>query len=332
MTKDINKICIIGAGCWGTALAHLLCHPQTQVSLVSATGRSLKEMKETLFHPKLPLKLNERIRFEDNVTQAAKNADLIFLAVKSAHLKETARKLSPEIRDVPIISLTKGLDSETGETMCEILEKDFDKVAALSGGSHAEEVIQGLPFTLTLGLPKKEVQIKGMSFLDYVLNLFSGTQASIDVSEDRRGVEVAAAVKNVVAIAAGIADGLSLGDNFRSSLITKGLSEVAMLGQSLDCRLETFYGYAGLGDLLATALSEHSRNRKFGLALGRGLSVEEAKKNVGTVVEGLDALEGIMRLEEKYGLKLTLPHVVEDIVRGNRSPERIKDVIRRIHS
>ena len=319
MSETKKKVCIVGAGTWGCAMAHILSLAGADVTLVSASGKSLEEIRKHGLNDKLPVPLSKTICFEDSLESAVQASDIIFLATKSDYVRTVAKKLKPIAGARPIVSLVKGLDPDTGLTVSEVLSEDFSVVCVLSGGSHAEEVIRGLPFSLTLGIPKVGAQVAGLPLEDYVFALFKQTQVSLTVSRDMKGIEIAAALKNIIAIAVGISDGLELGDNFRSTLIVSGLKEIAMLGDKLNFSAETIYGNAGLGDLLATALSRNSRNRNFGFALGKGQTVEQALKNVGMVVEGMKAVRGALCLSKQAGIRMPFVETVKEIAEG-RAP------------
>ena len=305
-----TSVCIIGMGAWGSALACILAQTGTFVNLISASGRSSKP--KYLPNNSLFLTVNGEIE------EAVRKSSLIFLAPSSQHFRKVAAAIHPFVTNQGVISLTKGIEPNSGKTMSQILLESFDNVGVLSGGSHAEEVIMNLPFYLTLGFNSKNEYLPVS-----VEEIFKSTNASIELTEDMKGIELAAALKNIVAVSIGISDGLGLGDNFRSTLIVKGLQEISRFGKSLGCDLATFYSYAGLGDLIATSLSEHSRNRKFGFLLGQGVTLSEAKNKVGAVVEALYAIQGARTLIKREGISSHYFDVMSEILTNSTNPKKI---------
>ena len=319
MNSSKVRVAIVGAGSWGCALAHVLANAGAKVTVFSASGKSLESLRTERKLAKLPVLLSERIIFSELHEDSFQNQDIVLIATKSDHVRTVAERLRNIGVNQPVVSLSKGLDPFTGQTMSEVLEEFFPVVAVLSGGSHAEEVVKGLPFSLTLGIDGSKNESGNLKLKELVLKLFHGTAAKIDTTTDRRGVEFAATIKNVIAIAVGIADGLQLGDNFRSALMVEGLKETAKLGKALNCRIETLYGNAGLGDLLATALSKHSRNRQFGIRIGEGYTSEKARESIGMVVEGLTALDGVLFLSKKLNVRVNFAEKIKRIIE-NKEP------------
>ena len=305
-----TRVCIIGMGAWGSALACILAQTGTFVNLISASGKSSK--------PKYFLNNAQFLTVNEGIEEAVKNSSIIFLAPSSQHFRKVASSVHPFVTNQAVISLTKGIEPTSGKTMSQILVESFDDVGVLSGGSHAEEVIMNLPFCLTLGFYSKNKYLPIS-----VKELFKSTNASVELTDDMKGIELAAALKNIVAVSIGISDGLGLGDNFRSTLIVKGLQEISRLGKSLGCDLTTFYGYAGLGDLIATSLSEHSRNRKFGFLLGQGMTLSEAKNKVGAVVEAVYAIQGAQTLIKMEGMSSRYFDVMGEILTNSTNPKKI---------
>ena len=255
------------------------------------------------------------------LADALANAPVVFLAVASPFVRAAARELARSFaprQPALVISLAKGLEPHAGRRLSEVILDEWPGVplCVLSGGSHAEEVALDLPFSLVAASAQQDVAQKTAA-------LFAGTPAFVTPTTDVLGVELSAAFKNIVAIAAGIGDGLRLGDNFRGALITQGLAELADLLRVAGASSETVLGPAGLGDLLATALSSHSRNRRFGLAIGRGLSCDDARKSVGMVVEGLHAIDGALQLAQRLGLTLRFAQTLRTITTGSAPPAAI---------
>lgn len=305
-----TRVCIIGMGAWGSALACILAQTGTFVNLISASGRSSK--------PKYLPTNSQLLKVNGKIEEAVRNSSVIFLAPSSQHFRKVAVAIHPFVTNQGVISLTKGIEQVSGKTMSQILLESFDNVGVLSGGSHAEEVIMNLPFSLTLGFSSKNEYLPIS-----VKEIFKSTNASVELTEDMKGIELAAALKNIVAVSVGISDGLGLGDNFRSTLIVKGLQEISRLGKSMGCDHATFYGYPGLGDLIATSLSEHSRNRKFGFLLGQGMSLSDAKNKVGAVVEALYAIQGARTLIKMAGVSSHYFDVMSEILTNSTNPKKI---------
>jgi glycerol-3-phosphate dehydrogenase (NAD(P)+) len=319
----LPRIAILGAGTWGWALAGLFAKEHFPVSIWTATGRNLRVLQETHVHPKLPdIQISPSVAVTDDMGKALKDADIVIFATASPYMREVARKAAKFVTAPLAISVTKGLEPDTTLTMTEVLAEEIPeaRLCTLSGGSHAEEVIRGLPFALTLAAKDDETPRR-------LKNLLSGVDVGLHHTKDIKGVEIGAALKNILAIAAGIGDGQNLGDNFRSALVTRGLYEMTRLGQACGCRLETFYEDCCLGDLLATAFSPHSRNRNFGLLIGKGFSREESLEKIGMVVEGLNAITGAIQLGERYGVETPFFETVRDIVAGKLPRENIVKLI-----
>lgn len=255
------------------------------------------------------------------LADALHDAPVVFLAVASPFVRAAARELAQcfdQNQPALVISLAKGLEPRTGRRLSEVILNEWSEapLCVLSGGSHAEEVAQDLPFSLAAASDQQDVARK-------TADLFAGTPALVTPTTDVLGVELSAAFKNIVAMAAGISDGLELGDNFRGALIAQGLAELSALLRAAGASSETVLGPAGLGDLLATALSSHSRNRRFGLAIGRGLSCDAARKSIGMVVEGLHAIDGALLLAQRLGLTLRFAQTLQAITTGSAPPAAV---------
>ena len=282
------EVGIIGAGSWGTALSLLLYKNGNQVTVWSALENEIQMLKEEREQKdKLPgVKLPEDMIFTTNLEEAIKGKDVLVLAVPSPFTRSTSAKMKPYVKDGQIIvNVAKGIEETTLMTLSEIIEEEIPQanVAVLSGPSHAEEVGRGLPTTIVAGSKDKATA-------EYLQNLFMSEVFRVYTSSDVLGIELGAALKNVVALAAGIADGLGYGDNTKAALITRGIAEIARLGIVMGGRIETFYGLTGIGDLIVTCASMHSRNRRAGILIGKGATMEEAMAEVKMVVEGVYSL------------------------------------------
>ncbi len=274
------KLAVLGAGTWGTVLAHLAA-PCAEVHLYSATGRNIKALREDRRHPKLPgFILDPRVVVKDKLDEELGRADAVILVVASRYIREAARKAARYLSPDPVICIaSKGLEAGSSKTLSQVTAEELPHadICVLSGGSHAEEAANNLPFGVCLaGSPRSREVIK---------KIFARARCRIAEQDDVLSLERFGAVKNLIAIAAGIAEGLALGDNFRACFLTDALAEARRF---VGASAEEVLSYGALGDLLATALSSHSRNFRYGCWLGQGLSPEKALAEVDMVVEGLN--------------------------------------------
>lgn len=308
-----TKIGILGAGTWGIALAKLLCNAGHDVVVWSAIEKEIDILSSTRIHPNLPgVELPEKLAYTKNIEDACKDQDIILFAVPSVFVRATAKRVAPYIVDGQIIvDVAKGIEEETLFTMTEIIADELKnptiKLVALSGPTHAEEVVRDLPTTIISASEDIETA-------EYVQKVFNTERMRVYTNTDIRGVELCGALKNVIALASGIATGLGCGDNAKAALITRGIAEICRLGMAMGCNDQTFSGLAGIGDIIVTATSMHSRNNRCGMLLGKGVPVEEATKQVGMVVEGLNALPAAMKLAEKYGVEMPIVETVDSVV------------------
>ena len=308
-----TKIGILGAGTWGIALAKLLCNAGHDVVVWSAIEKEIDVLSSTRIHPNLPgVELPEKLAYTKNIEDACKDKDIILFAVPSVFVRATAKRVAPYIVDGQIIvDVAKGIEEETLFTMTEIIADELKnptiKLVALSGPTHAEEVVRDLPTTIISASEDIETA-------EYVQKVFNTERMRVYTNTDIRGVELCGALKNVIALASGIATGLGCGDNAKAALITRGIAEICRLGKAMGCNDQTFSGLAGIGDIIVTATSMHSRNNRCGMLLGQGVPVEEATKQVGMVVEGLNALPAAMKLAEKYGVEMPIVETVDSVV------------------
>lgn len=308
----MSKVGIIGAGSWGCALAWLLHNNGNQVTVWSIMEEEIQMLKETHEHKdKLPgVILPDDMEFTTDMEEALKDKDMLVLAVPSPFTRSTAAKMAPYIKDGQrIINVAKGIEESTLMTLSEIIEQEIPNavVAVLSGPSHAEEVGKGIPTTIVVGSKDKATA-------EYLQNIFMSKVFRVYISSDVLGIELGAALKNVVALAAGMADGLGYGDNTKAALITRGIAEIARLGISMGGRIETFYGLTGIGDLIVTCASMHSRNRRAGILIGKGATMEEAMEEVKMVVEGVYSAKAGYALAQKYGVNVPIIEQVNKIL------------------
>lgn len=308
----MSNVGIIGAGSWGTALAVLLHNNGNRITIWSAIESEIEMLqKEHEQKDKLPgVKLPEDMIFTTDLEKAIDGMDVIVLAVPSPFTRSTAAKMAPFVAPGQrIVNVAKGIEENTLMTLSEIIEQEIPQaeVAVLSGPSHAEEVGKGIPTTIVVGSRKKETA-------EYLQSLFMSEVFRVYISSDILGIELGAALKNVVALAAGIADGLGYGDNTKAALITRGIAEIARLGIHMGGRMETFYGLTGIGDLIVTCASMHSRNRRAGILIGKGATMDEAMAEVKMVVEGVYSAKAGLALAQKYHVSMPIIEQVNKIL------------------
>lgn len=311
------NISIIGAGSWGTALALLLYRNGHQVTVWSIMEQEIAMLQREREHKeKLPgVKLPEDMAFTTDLKEAVEGRDVLVLAVPSPYTRATSKNMAPYVKEGQIIiNVAKGIEETTLFTLSEIIEDEIPQaeVAVLSGPSHAEEVGRGIPTTIVVGARKKDTA-------EYLQNIFMNEVFRVYISPDVLGIELGAALKNVVALAAGIADGLGYGDNTKAALITRGIAEIARLGTAMGGKWETFCGLTGIGDLIVTCASMHSRNRRAGILIGQGHTMEEAMAEVKMVVEGVYSAKAAMGLAEKYDVQLPIIEQVNEVLFHGKS-------------
>lgn len=313
----MTKIAVFGAGTWGIALARLLAVHGKDVTVWSAIPAELKALSTTHRHPNLPgMELPATMHYTADIAEACAGRDVLLFAVPSPFVRATAKKAAPHIPDDQlIVDVAKGVEDKTLMTMSEIIEDELAKagrkaqVVALSGPTHAEEVARDMPTAIVAACAEEEAA-------KTVQKIFNTPTFRVYTNDDRRGTELGGAIKNVIALAVGIALGLGYGDNAKAALITRGNAELARLGAAMGCKPETFAGLSGMGDLIVTCTSMHSRNLHAGMLIGRGKSVEQAKTEVGQVVEGINALPAACRLAKKYKVEMPIVQAVEAILDG----------------
>ena len=322
------KVGVIGAGSWGIALAKLLYNNGHQITVWSILEEEIAMLREKHEHAdKLPgVKLPQDMEFTTDLSEACEEKDVLVLAVPSPFVRNTAHSLKDVVKKGQIIvNVAKGIEETTLMTLSQVIEEEIPqaKVAVLSGPSHAEEVGRGIPTTIVVGSAKKETA-------EYLQNIFMNQVFRVYISPDVCGIELGAALKNVVALAAGIADGLGYGDNTKAALITRGMAEIGRLGIAMGGKQETFSGLSGIGDLIVTCASKHSRNRKAGMLIGQGKSMEEAMEEVKMVVEGVYSARAAIKLAEKYKVSLPIIEQVNRVLFEHKpAAEAVKDLMLR---
>ena len=322
-------ISVIGSGSWGTALAWLLRNNGHRVTLWSY----LREENEMFLKyrenvDKLPgVLLDQEVVFTNQLEESIPGRDMLVLAVPSPAIRSTARNMRGLVSEGQlIVNVAKGIEEKNLMTMTDIIEEEIPQadVAVLSGPSHAEEVGKGLPTTIVAGAHSRETaeRIQGY-FMSPVFRVYT--------SSDMLGIETGAALKNVIALAAGMADGLGYGDNTKAALITRGIAEISRLGTAMGAHLETFYGLSGIGDLIVTCASVHSRNRKAGWLIGQGRTMEQAMAEVHMVVEGVYSARAGMKLAERYHVEVPIIQSGNEILfEGKSAAEAVSQLMQRV--
>lgn len=310
------KIAVIGSGGWGTALSNVLAGNGHDVTLWSFLPEECENLKKTGKNPLLPgVELHPNIQFTHELS-SAQNADMVVLATPSFAIRRTAEGLREYLSPKTIlVSVTKGIEAGTSLRMSQVVsEVTGRQVAVLSGPSHAEEVGRGVPTGCVAAC-------EDISVAELVQDTFMNEYFRIYSTDDVVGVELGAALKNVIALCAGVSDGMGCGDNTKALLMTRGLTEIARLGLALGSRKETFAGLTGVGDLIVTCTSMHSRNRRAGILIGQGKSPEEAMKEVGAVVEGYYAAKSAWELAQKVGVCMPITQEAYAVLYEGKDPK-----------
>ncbi|MCR4616873.1 MAG: NAD(P)-dependent glycerol-3-phosphate dehydrogenase [Lachnospiraceae bacterium] len=309
------KITILGGGTWGIALAQLLNRNGHEVMIWSALEKEINQLKETHSLPQLPgVVLDGAISYTLDEKEAVSGRDLLVMAVASSFTRRTANRLSKFICDgQKIVAVAKGMEEDTLMTQAEIIKDEIpqSEVAVLSGPSHAEEVGKLMPTTVVVGSENKDTA-------KYIQNLFMCDVFRVYTSTDVLGIELGGSLKNVIALAAGISDGLGYGDNAKAAIITRGISEMSRLGTAMGGKAETFSGLTGIGDLIVTCASMHSRNRRAGILIGQGKTMQEALDEVQMVVEGVYSAKAALQLAKKYNISMPIIEQVNLVLFENK--------------
>lgn len=320
---------IIGAGSWGTALALLLHNNGHSATIWSIIENEVAMLNEKRMHEtKLPgISIPEEIIITTDLAAAIADKDVLVLAVPSPFTRSTANAMKGFVKkDQVIVNVAKGIEEETLMTLSDIIEEEIPQanVAVLSGPSHAEEVGRGLPTTCVVGAKTKETA-------EYIQKIFMAPTFRVYISPDILGIELGGALKNVIALAAGIADGLGCGDNTKAALITRGIAEMKRLGMAMGAHSETLTGLSGMGDLIVTCASIHSRNRKAGYLIGTGKKMQEAMDEVQMIVEGVYSAKAAEKLAKKYHVEMPIVHEVNKVLFEDKDPaEAMQELMQRM--
>lgn len=322
------RIGILGAGSWGTALAILLHDNGHDVTVWSIHEEEVETLNTTRRHErKLPgVEIPEGIVFTTDMKETMSDKDVCVLAVPSPFIRSTCQKMKQYVRAGQIIvNVAKGIEENTLYTLTDIIEEElpYADACVLSGPSHAEEVSRRLPTTCVVSSRTRKTA-------EYLRSVFVSPVFRVYISPDMLGIELGGALKNVIALAAGTADGLGYGDNTKAALITRGIAEIARLGIKMGGKPETFYGLTGIGDLIVTCASMHSRNRKAGYLMGQGYTMEEAMKEVQMVVEGVYSAKAPLELSRKYQVEMPIVEQVNKVLFENKNAEEaVKELMLR---
>lgn len=308
----MNKYGIIGAGSWGTALASVLANNGKDVTIWSIMEAEIEMLNQHHEHlDKLPgVKLPDSVSYTTDLKKTIDEAEMLVLAVPSVFTRSTAKAMAPFVKEGQIIvCVAKGIEEDTLMTLTDIVEEEIPvaDVAVLCGPSHAEEVGIGIPTTVVAGATTRATaEAIQDSFMNEVFRVYT--------SSDRLGMEIGGSLKNVIALAAGMADGLNYGDNAKAALITRGIAEISRLALAMGAKVETISGLTGVGDLIVTCESRHSRNRKAGQLMGQGKTMEEATSEVKMVVEGIYSAKAALALGKKYNVSLPIIEEVNHVL------------------
>ena len=322
----MKNVAIIGSGSWGVALATHLARNGNNVRLWSFNKDErdlINNEKKCKFLP--DIKIEKNIICSTNFEKVIDGADFILHVTPSKYTRETFKQYKQYVGNKPVIICSKGFEKDTLKTLDEVLQDEMSnvRVGVLTGPSHAEEVAISIPTVMVVASKDEEI-------LKLIQDTFMSEEMRIYTSNDVKGVELGGALKNIIAFCAGIAAGIGLGDNTFAALITRGLMEISRLGIKLGGKQETFYGLSGLGDLIVTCLSEHSRNRRAGKLIGQGKTLEEAKKEVGMVIESIDNIDVAYELGKKNNVYIPIIETVYKVIyEGLKPEEAVKDLMTR---
>ena len=320
----MKKIAIIGAGSWGSALAIYLAKQGHEVKLWSYNDDErdlINNKRECVFLP--GVEIPEGVWASENFEKVLDGAEIILHVTPSKFVRSTMDQYKDLVKDNQyVVMCSKGFEPVTGKTLDEVMEEELPgkKIGILTGPSHAEEVSRNIPTLLVCGSKYDDLK-------DCVVDAFQSPLMRIYTTEDVKGVELGGALKNIIAFCAGISVGLNLGDNTFAALATRGLVEIARLGVAMGGEEKTFYGLSGLGDLIVTCSSEHSRNRRAGKMIGQGHTIEEARKEIGMVIESVDNIDVAHELARKYNVEMPIVDCVFDVLYNGLDPREAVNIL-----
>ena len=319
----MKNIAIIGSGTWGVALAIHLSKKGNKIKIWSFSeeeSNTLNTERRCKFLPEAVI--DENITCYTDMKTVIDGSDIILHVTPSKFVRETIKKYEKYVTNQPVIMCSKGFEADTLCTLSQVIEQEMPNVkyGIFSGPSHAEEVSLGIPTAIVIA--SKDVEIQ-----DMVQQLFMNEKMRVYTSDDVTGVELGGALKNIIAFCAGIATEINLGDNTFAALVSRGLVELTRLGMAMGGKHDTFYGLSGLGDLIVTCMSEHSRNRRAGRLIGKGYTIEEAKKEIGMVIESIDNIEVAYKLSKKYNIEMPIVNAVYDILYNGLEPSKAVTIL-----
>lgn len=319
----MKKIAIIGSGSWGIALAVHLAKMGNEVRVWSFAEEEMdyiNNYRRCKFLPKL--QLPDGIYCSLSYEEVIVGSDIILHVTPSKFVRNTVKEYKRYVTSQPVIMCSKGFEPDSERTLVEVLEEEmpFAKTGVLSGPSHAEEVSIGVPTAIVIASKHQSVQ-------ELIQKTFMNDTLRVYTSNDVKGVELGGAIKNIIAFCAGVAAGIGLGDNTFAALITRGLVEIKRLGEKMGINSETLYGLTGLGDLIVTCLSEHSRNRNAGYLIGKGNSLSYVKEKIGMTIESIDNIEVAKKLADKYEVEMPIVNTVYDVLFNHLEPERAVNLL-----
>ena len=312
-----KNIAVVGSGSWGMAISNHLAEMGNAVKVWSFTEEEknlINNERKCMFIPDMVL--DEKIYCSNDVVEVVKDADYIFHVTPSKVTRNVFKQYKDYVKDKPIVICSKGLENATLKTLDEVMLEELPtaKIAAFSGPSYATEVVKHIPTAIILASKHDDV-------LDEVSSLLMNEYMRIYKSRDVVGVEVGGALKNIIAFCAGICAELNFGTNAQSALITRGLAEITRLGEKMGADKNTFFGLSGLGDLILTCSSDESRNRRAGRLIGKGKTIEEAKKEIGMTIESVENIEVAKKLAEKYDVEMPIVNAAYDVLYNNLKPQ-----------
>jgi len=315
----MQKIAFLGCGSWGGALGHLASKNGYNVLMWHRNSKVSEQMTESRSHYILPQMLfGESVEFTDNLEKTVEYADILVIATPSQTIRAILEQCDAINKNKIIVNIAKGIETKTLMTVSDIIIDvtgyKYSNIVTLSGPSHAEEVISGYPTTLVSASKNRDAAMR-------IQKIFSNANMRIYSSSDIRGVELGGAMKNVIAIAAGISDGIGYGDNSKAALMTRGIREIARLGNAMGAESGTFSGLSGIGDLIVTCLSRHSRNRKVGQLIGEGKILKNILSEMQMVAEGVETAKSLHRLIEKYEVEMPISEAIYQILFHNADPK-----------
>jgi len=328
MTK---KIAVLGAGSWGTALAVLLAEKGFPVSLWARRKEQVEKINEHRENIKyLPgVKIPQQVKAADDIEKTIVDAELVVLAVPAQSLREVARKIKSLLRpETIIVNTAKGIEKDSLLRLSQVLSQELvapsaENIAVLSGPSHAEEVGMKFPTAVVVAAANKVVA-------EMIQDIFMAEFFRVYVNMDLLGVEISGALKNVIALGTGISDGLGYGDNTKAAMITRGLAEITRLGVAMGANARTFAGLAGMGDLVVTCTSMHSRNRRAGIQIGQGQHLKDVQKNMGMVIEGVDTTRAAYFLAQKHRVEMPITEQAYKVIfEGKNAREAVVSLMTR---